>query len=149
MVRTECKGRRVTGIYIGARNARRNFPRQDAAVEFELGHLRIGCELGPGFWRDQPRICDPRLCEWLEFKLYRERRYLTPLPLALVHSGRNAYRVRQVVLPSVSLAAIGDVKATVPHRPDGGQHHGQAHYGKAASAGRKPQHLTAYPAAVI
>jgi hypothetical protein len=149
MVRTECKGRRVTGIYIGTRNARRNFSRQDAAIEFELGHLRIGCELGPGFWRDQPRICDPRLCEWLEFKLYRERRYLTPLPLALVQSGRNAYRLRPVVLPSVSLAGIGDFKAAVPHRQDDGQHNGQLHHGLTAIAGRKPHHLTAHPAAVI
>lgn len=47
VVRTECKGRKVTGIYIGARNARRNFREETAAIEFELGHLRIGCELSP------------------------------------------------------------------------------------------------------
>lgn len=133
VVRTECKGRRVTGIYIGARNARRNFPRESAAVEFELGHLRIGCELGPGFWRDQPRICDSRLCDWLEFKLYRERKHVTPLPLALVHSGRNAYRLRPVILPAVSLMGIGDSAGSLrQHR----------------RVGRKPHHLPAHhPAA--
>lgn len=110
VVRTECKGNRVTGIYIGARNARRNFRRQAAAIEFELGHLRIGCELGPGFWRDQPRICDSRLCEWLEFKFYRDRRYMTPLSLVLVQSGRNAFRVRPLILPAISLMGIGDSK---------------------------------------
>lgn len=134
VVRTECKGRKVTGIYIGARNARRNFPREAAAVEFELGHLRIGCELGPGFWRDQPRICDSRLCDWLEFKLYRERKHVTPLPLALVHSGRNAYRLRPVTLPAVSLIGIGDGAGSLrEHR----------------RVGRKPHRLlTHHPAAV-
>lgn len=131
MVRTECKGRKVTGIYVGARNARRNFPKRAAAVEFELGHLRIGCELDPGFWKDQPRICDERLCEWLQFKLYRERRFLTPLPLALVHSGRNAFRLRPVMLPSVSLPGIGDSKGSVPHRQ---------HERKEGSAAQMPHH---------
>lgn len=108
MVRTECKGRKVTGLFIGARNVRKTFPKTLAAVEFELGHLRIDCELGPGFWRDQPKISDSRLCEWLEFKLYRDRRYITPLPVMLAQSGRNIFKLRPVALPSVSLAAIGD-----------------------------------------
>jgi hypothetical protein len=116
VVRTECKGRRVTGIYIGARNVRRNFRKQAAAIEFELGHLRIGCELNPGFWRDQPRICDSRLCEWLEFKFYRERRYVTPLPLVLIQTSRNAFKVRPLVLPAISLIGIGESKAGGPLR---------------------------------
>lgn len=129
VIRTECKGGKVTGIYIGARNARRNFPKGAAAVEFELGHLRIGCELTPGFWRDQPRICDSRLCDWLEFKLYRERKRVTPLPLALVQSGRNAYKLRPVILPGVSLAGIGDMGMPREHR------------GKPHGADRKPRAL--------
>lgn len=133
VVRTECKGNRVTGIYIGARNARRNFRRQVAAIEIELGHLRIGCELGPGFWRDQPRICDPRLCEWLQYKFYHERRYLTPLPLVLVQSGRNAFKVRPVVLPAISLIGIGDSKADAALRQ---------YNGKAGGARFKPHHLS-------
>lgn len=109
VVRTECKANRVTGIYIGARNARRNVRKQAAAIEFELGHLRIGCELGPGlFWRDQPRICDSRLCEWLQFKFYRERRRMTPLPLVLVQWGRNAFKIRPLTLPAISLIGIGE-----------------------------------------
>ncbi len=135
VVRTECKGRKVTGIYIGARNVRRNFPRKAAAIDFELGHLRIGCDLGPGFWRDPPRICDSRLCEWLEFKLYRERRYMTPLPLSLVQSGRNAYKLRPLILPAVSLMAIGDSKGAGTYR----QHAGAVH---------KPHPLHLQPAAV-
>lgn len=136
VVRTECKGRKVTGIYIGARNVRRNFPRQAAAIEFELGHLRIGCELGPGFWRDQPRISDSRLCEWLAFKFYRERKHIAPLPLVLMQSGRNLYKVRPMILPPVSMVGIGDAKGG-PHR----QHDGKAH-----GAGRKPHHLPVHRA---
>jgi hypothetical protein len=132
VVRTECKGNRVTGIYIGASNARRNFRKQVAAIEFELGHLRIGCELGPGFWHDQPRICDSRLCEWLQFKLYRERKRMIPLPLLLVQSGRNAYKVRPLILPAISLIGIGDSK--------GGGSPWQ-HNGKAGGSGVKPHHL--------
>lgn len=136
VVRTECKGRKVTGIYIGARNARRNFPREIAAVEFELGHLRIGCELSPGFWQDQPRICDSRMCDWLEFKLYRERKHITPLPLALVHSGRNAYKLRPVVLPPVSPMGIGDLTS------GGGLR-------KHRRAGHKPHRLPAHHPAAL
>lgn len=140
VVRTECKGRRVTGLYIGARNARRNFPRGAEAIEFELGHLRIGCDLGPEFWHDQPRICDSRLCEWLQHKLYHERRYMTPLPVALVQAGRNAYKLRPVVLPSVSQIGIGQSNATGMVRH---------HHGKAGGASHKPHHLPIHhPAAV-
>lgn len=137
VVRTECKGHRVTGLYIGARNVRRNFRKKAVAIEFELGHLRIGCELGPGFWRDQPRICDARLCEWLEFKLYRERRYKTPLPLVLVQSGRNAYKIRPLVLPAISLIGIGETKGGGSLRQ---------HSGKAVGAGQKPHRLPVHAA---
>lgn len=137
VVRTECKGHRVTGIYIGARNVRRNFRKQASGIEFELGHLRIGCELGPGFWRDQPRICDSRLCEWLEFKLYRERRYKTPLPIVLVQSGKNAYKIRPLILPAISLIGIGDSKA-------GGSFRQRSR--KADSAGAKTHHPPVYSA---
>jgi hypothetical protein len=138
MVKTECNGRKVTGLYIGARNVRRNFPREVAAIEFELGHLRIDCELGPEFWRDQPRICDSRLCEWLQHKLYHETGYMKPLPLALVQSGRNAYKLRPVLLPPVSL--IADLKGSVLIS------HAHA---KAAGASHKPHRVPVhYPAAV-
>lgn len=138
VVRTECKGHRVTGLYIGSRNVRRNFRKETAAIEFELGHLRIGCELGPRFWRDQPRICDSRLCQWLEFKLYRERRYKTPLPLVLVQSGRNAFKVRPLILPAISLIGIGETKAGGPRRQP---------IGKTGGTAPKPHHPPVYSAA--
>jgi hypothetical protein len=137
MVRTECKGRKVTGIYIGPQNVRRNFSRQAVAIEFELGHLRIGCKLDEGFWRDQPRICDSRLCEWLEFKLYRERKHMTPLPLMLLQSGRDAFKLRPVSLPAVSLIGIGESKANVP------RHH---HDEMGSGIGRRPHQLSLHRA---
>lgn len=100
-------GREVTGLYIGARNVRRNFPKHTAAIELQLGHLHIRCELTPGFWRGQPELHDPRLCAWLKFKLYHERSCRSPLPLALIPSGRNAYKLRPLLLPPVSLAPSG------------------------------------------
>jgi hypothetical protein len=137
VVRTECEGRRVTGIYIGARNVRRNFRKEAAVIEFELGHLQIDCELGPGFWRDEPRICDSRLCDWLEFRFYRERKYMAPLPLVLVQSGRNAFKVRPMVLPSISLIGIGEWHSGGWSRQP---------QGKTAGAGLKLHHPPAFAA---
>lgn len=111
LVRTQCKGRKVSGLYIGERNVRRNFPRHTTGVDFELGHLRIHCQLAAAFWKGQPEIRDPRLCEWLEFKLYRERSYRTSLPLMLVHVGRNRFKILPMALPSVSLNGIGQSQA--------------------------------------
>ena len=102
-----------------------------------IRHLRIGCKLEEAFWRDQPRIRDSRLCEWLEFKLYRDRKYKTPLPLVLVQSGRNAYKVRQVNLPAVSLTAIGESKANVRHR---------SHDAKVGSVSLKPHQIAVHSA---
>lgn len=117
VVRTQCKGRKVSGLYIGERNVRRNFPRHTTGVEFELGHLHIRCQLAPGFWKGQPEIHDPRLCEWLEFKLYRERSLRTSLPLVLVQAGRSRFRILPMVLPSVSLNGVGQSHARFAGAP--------------------------------
>ena len=117
VVRTQCEGRKVTGLYIGARNVRRNFPRQIAAIEVELGHLHIRCELKPVFWRGQPEIRDPRLCAWLESRLYHQRPCRTPLPLALITSGKNAFKLKPFGLPSIaSVGAGSDRFASLPMR---------------------------------
>ena len=102
VVRTQRKAREVTGLYIGARNVRRNFPRHISAIEIELEHLHIDCRLAPAFWLSQPEIRDPRLCEWLKFKLYRGRICRMSLPLALTPSGKNAFRLSPIDLPSVA-----------------------------------------------
>jgi hypothetical protein len=63
-----------------------------------LDHLQIQCGLGPDFWQDQPEIHDPRLCAWLESKNFHTRPDRTPIPLAMVPSGKNSFRIRPVTL---------------------------------------------------
>ena len=63
------KGRLITGLRVGISNARRHF--RSKAVDLELDHLRIRCDLPAGFWRDRPEISDPRLCTWLQNKCSR------------------------------------------------------------------------------
>lgn len=93
VVKTQCKGREVTGLHVGAANARRYFPRNVSAIELELDHLRIECGLPPEFWRGQPEIHDPRLCAWLESKQFGSKSSRDPLPLAMVPSGKNSFRL--------------------------------------------------------
>ena len=50
VVRTQCNGREVVGLYVGTRNARRKFPKDVKDIELILGHLHIHCELTPEFW---------------------------------------------------------------------------------------------------
>ena len=146
LVRTQCQGCRVSGLYIGATNVRRNFPRDTAAVEFELGHLRIGCQLKPGFWQGQPQICDPRLCEWLEFKLYRERSRHTPLPLTMVKSSRGPFKLLPFPLPSISSNGpnLRKMKKTAVrhHDPRAIAHAARARHAILLPARRRPSGVT-------
>ena len=138
LVRTQCQGCKVCGLYIGANNVRRNFPTDTAAIEFELGHLRIGCPLSPGFWRGQPQISDPRLCQWLEFKLYRERTRRIPLPLSMLKSGRSAFKLVPFPLPSISSG--GPDKRTM--KKTMAQHHDH----KAIAHAARARHAALLPA---
>lgn len=127
VVRTQCDGREVIGIYIGTRNARRKFPKDIQSIELVLGHLHIHCDLPPEFWRGQPEIRDSRLCDWLESKIFHGRPRRTPVPLAMLPAGKNSFRLQTFKLPLVSgngLARIGPVAAPV-----------RQHNGKAASTG--------------
>ena len=103
VVRTQSDGRTVTGLYIGPRNARRNFPRHIQSIELQIGHLHIQCKLAPEFWKAQPEIRDPRLCEWLEARIFHHRTCRIPIPIAMVPSGRNAYRLYPFPLPPASI----------------------------------------------
>lgn len=93
VVKTQCKGREVTGLVVGASNARRYFPKNIAAIEFELDHLRIECGLPPEFWRGRAEIHDPRLCAWLESKEFNGKSCRTPIPLDMIPSGANSFRI--------------------------------------------------------
>lgn len=94
LVKTQCKGREVTGLHVGQKNVRRYFPKHVDVIELQLDHLQIQCGLTPEFWQGQADIKDPRLCEWLDFKCADRRPGDTPLPLAMIPSGKNCFRLR-------------------------------------------------------
>jgi len=96
LVQIEHKGRSVTGLLIGIRNARRYFPKSKSTIDLQLDHLRIQCDLQPGFWSDQPQISDPRLSAWLEAKTLHAHRDRRPAVLALVPTDRKSYRLQLV-----------------------------------------------------
>jgi len=96
VVKTQSNGRGVTGLYIGAANAQRHFPRRFSAIDLRLGELQIQCSLPANFWGDVPEIRDPRLCEWLEFKVSHGQSRRTPVSLAMVPCGTNSFMLRPV-----------------------------------------------------
>ncbi len=91
VVKSQCKGHRITGIYVGVNNVRRYFPRNIAAIDLQLDHLRIRCGLTPHFWKGQPEIHDPRLCDWLELKQMQGKEWQNSMPLAMIPSGENSF----------------------------------------------------------
>ena len=91
VVTSQCSGHRVTGLYVGANNVRRYFPRSVKAIELQLDHLRIECGLTLHFWQDEPEIHDPRLCLWLESKHRNGSGLRAPVPLAMIPSGKNSF----------------------------------------------------------
>ena len=98
VVKTQCKGRNLTGLNVGVTNVRRYFPRNVAVIELQLDHLQIQCGLEPDFWQDQPEIHDPRLCAWLESKNFHSRPDRTPIPLAMIPAGNNSFKLQPVSL---------------------------------------------------
>lgn len=91
VVTSQCIGHRVTGLYVGASNVRRYFPKQVSNIELQLDHLRIECGLKPDFWNGQPEIHDPRLCLWLESKLFQRKECRSPMPLAMTPAGEHSF----------------------------------------------------------
>jgi hypothetical protein len=94
LVKTNCNGREITGVEIGEGNVKRYFSKESAVVELLLDHLQIQCGLGPDFWQGQTEIRDPRLCAWLEAKNFKSGRGAEPVPLALIPSGKNRFRLQ-------------------------------------------------------
>jgi hypothetical protein len=99
VVKTQSKGRGVTGLHVGAYNVRRYFPRHMAVIELQLDHLQIQCELDPEFWTGQPEIHDSRLCAWLESRHLHYAPGRTPVPLAMIPVGNNSFRLMPVAVP--------------------------------------------------
>jgi hypothetical protein len=96
VVKAQCKGRGFTGLQVGANNVRRYFPKHIDVIELQLDHLQIRCGLDPNFWQGEPEIHDPRLCAWLESKNFHEKQGRTPMPLAMIPSGKNCFRLRPI-----------------------------------------------------
>ena len=98
VVKTQCKGHEVTGLLVGAANVRRYFPKNVSEIELQLDHLCIECGLSPAFWRGRPEIHDRRLCAWLEQKQFHGTPSRAPLPLDMIPTGENSFRLGPVSL---------------------------------------------------
>jgi len=96
VVKTHRDGRKMTGVEVGAGNVRRYFPRETIEIELLLDHLKIQCGLSPGFWQGDTEIRDPRLCAWLESKNFNGRPGDAPVPLSLIPSGKNCFRLQPI-----------------------------------------------------
>jgi hypothetical protein len=102
VVRAQSRGRGLTGLHIGTANVRRYFPRNVPEIELELDHLHIQCGLHPKFWQGEPEIYDPRLCAWLEAKNIRTQTDRIPVPLVMIPSGKNAFKLQVMRLDPVA-----------------------------------------------
>ena len=96
VVKTQSRGREVLGLQVGTANARRYFPKDTAVIELQLDHLQIQCGLGPEFWSGHPEIHDRRLCAWLEQKNFHGKVGESPIPMAMIPSGKNSFRLQPV-----------------------------------------------------
>lgn len=96
VVEAQSKGPGISGLYVGAANVRRHFPRSVSAIELQLDHLRIECGLGPDFWQGRPEIYDSRLCAWLETRHMNKDRHRTNVRLAMIPEGGNSFRLERI-----------------------------------------------------
>jgi hypothetical protein len=98
VVKTQSKGRGVTGLHVGVNNVRRYFPKQISSIELQLDHLQIQCGLKPDFWQGEPEIFDPRLCAWLESRHLHAKPDRESILLAMIPEGKNSFRLLPVRL---------------------------------------------------
>ena len=94
VVKAQSKGPGLSLLYVGTYNVRRYFQTNVSTIELVLDQVRIECGLSSDFWQGQPEIYDPRLCAWLESKLMHGSRNRTPVPLAMIPAGVNAFRLQ-------------------------------------------------------
>ena len=106
VIKAQSKGQGLSGIHVGSDNVRRYFPKGVSTIELQLDHLRIQCGLAPDFWQGQPEIYDPRLCAWLETKHMHASRNRTPVPLAMIPAGENAFRLQPVSASSLERGKV-------------------------------------------
>lgn len=94
IVKMQERGQGITGLRIGARNVRRYFTKSVSTVDLDLESVQIRCELGEGFWQDQPEILDPRLCSWLTAKSAKSKVNGDDVVVLMVPAGRNSFRLQ-------------------------------------------------------
>jgi hypothetical protein len=105
VVRTQLRGRHIFGLLVEAEDLRRHFPEKCDSIELQLGGLRIDCSLPAEFWNGRPEISDPRLSEWLDFKIFHGRPARTPIELELTPAGPRAFTL---ALPVNGDSALGN-----------------------------------------
>ncbi len=98
VVKTQSKGRGVTGLHVGVNNVRRYFPKSVSSIELVLDHLQIECGLKPAFWHGEPEIFDPRLCAWLESRHMHSKPNRASVPMAMIPEGKNSFRLQPIRL---------------------------------------------------
>ena len=96
VVKTLSNGREIIGVEVSAVDVRQYFPRDAAFIELLLGHLLIQCVLGSDFWKGRTEIHDTRLSAWLESKNFHSQPGSAPVPLALIPSGKNCFRLQPI-----------------------------------------------------
>ncbi|MBS1805091.1 MAG: hypothetical protein JST28_17155 [Acidobacteria bacterium] len=111
VVKTQLKGGEVTGLHIGARNVRRYFPKGIREIELQLDHLQIQCGLTSEFWNGRPEIHDPRLCEWLGFKVIHRMGEHKEVKLAMTPAGKSTFRLRSEAPKQDPFAGTGAITA--------------------------------------
>jgi len=102
MVKTQRRGLKTIGLHVGVNNVRRYFSKRISVIELQLDHLRIQCGLSPDFWLGEPEIHDPRLGAWLESKNFHGSANRAPVPLAMIPSGENSFRLQPISLTAHS-----------------------------------------------
>jgi hypothetical protein len=115
VVKTHNRGREVVGLEVGASNARRYFSRDSSVIELELDHLQIQCGLSKDFWDGSAEIRDSRLCAWLAQKNFNGKAGESPLPMAMIPSGKNSFRLQP--LPPIPVRSHSHSKRTPSETP--------------------------------
>ena len=94
VVKTQCKGRGIIGLDVGVDNVKRFFPQRIPAIDLDLGHLQIRCELTADFWNGYPHITDRRLGAWLEAKHTKRSNGMASVSLDMIPVGKDSYRLQ-------------------------------------------------------
>jgi hypothetical protein len=115
LVKTHRNGNDRTGLHIGRANANRFFRKHAQSIELKLGDLQIQCTLAPDFWDGCPQIHDPRLSEWLNFKMGRAGSGSAAGLLTMVPAGVDSFVLRPT--PEAALEAFGAEVLTATKAP--------------------------------